>query len=220
MMIHAYSELYLNDAQNHLANAIDYAVNDCGIDADRFARLFVQSRVAGQFETGNPAIVAGKSGEELVTQVVTRLMPGEKLPKPRFSQERTPEYWAGWALAYYQWYTAKRFKDIFTRIPLSDLIGMYRVFHEMDLTNFVESMERRYHSVVLETKLKSIREARGLSQAELAEQSGVKKRMIQLYEQKVNDIDKAQAQTLYKLSRTLGCSIEDLLEHPEESKDD
>lgn len=218
-MIHAYSELYLNDAQNHLANAIDYAVNDCGIEADHFARLFVQSRVARQFETGNPAIVAGKSGEELVTQIVTRLMPGEKLPKPRFSQERTPEYWAGWALAYYQWYTAKRFKDIFTRIPLSDLIGMHRVFHEMDLTNFVESMEKRYHSVVLETKLKSIREARGLSQAELAEQSGVKKRMIQLYEQKVNDIDKAQAQTLYKLSRTLGCSIEDLLEHPEESKD-
>ena len=80
---------------------------------------------------------------------------------------------------------------------------MYPVFHGMDLTNFVESMERRYHSVVLETKLKSIREARGLSQAELAEQSGVKKRMIQLYEQKVNDIDKAQAQTLYNQNSLL-----------------
>ena len=32
---------------------------------------------------------------------------------------------------------------------------------------------------------------------------------------KVNDIDKAQARTLYKLSRVLGCSIEDLLENPE-----
>ena len=31
----------------------------------------------------------------------------------------------------------------------------------------------------------------------------------------VNDIDKAQARTLYKLSRVLGCSIEDLLENPE-----
>ena len=34
------------------------------------------------------------------------------------------------------------------------------------------------------------------------------------WEQKVNDIDKAQAQTLYKLSRVLGCDIEDLLENP------
>ena len=32
-------------------------------------------------------------------------------------------------------------------------------------------------------KLKQIRESRGLSQSELAEKSGVKKRMIQAYEQ-------------------------------------
>ena len=31
----------------------------------------------------------------------------------------------------------------------------------------------------------------------------------------LNDIDKAQVRTLYKLSRVLGCSIEDLLENPE-----
>ena len=36
-----------------------------------------------------------------------------------------------------------------------------------------------------------------------------------IYEQKVNDIDKAQAGTLCKLSRVLGCTIEDLLENPE-----
>jgi DNA-binding Xre family transcriptional regulator len=35
-----------------------------------------------------------------------------------------------------------------------------------------------------------------------------------MYEQKANDIDKAQAKTLYKISRVLGCTIEDLLEDP------
>ena len=217
-MIHAYNELYLSDAQTNLANAIDYALNDCGFTAEKFSSAFVQSRIAKQFETGNPAIIYGMSGQELVAEIVSRLMPGEKLPNPRFSQDRSPEYWAGWALAYYQWYTAKRFKDIFIRIPLSEIIGMYQVFHEMDLSNFVESMEKRYNSIELETKLKSIRESRQLTQDELAKLSGVSKRMIQLYEQKANDIDKAQAQTLYKLSRTLGCSIEDLLENPEEMK--
>ena len=53
-----------------------------------------------------------------------------------------------------------------------------------------------------------------LSQSELAEQSGIKVRNIQMYEQRVNNIDKAQVQTLYKLSRVLGCDIEDLLENP------
>jgi len=36
--------------------------------------------------------------------------------------------------------------------------------------------------------------------------------MIQLYEQKQNDINRAQASTLLALSRTLGCTMEDLME--------
>lgn len=93
---------------------------------------------------------------------------------------------------------------------------MYKVFHEMDVTEFAESMEKRYNEVEVETKLRSLREARGLAQRELSKISGVKIRSIQLFEQKVNDIDKAQAHTLYKLSRVLGCVIEDLLENPEQ----
>ena len=93
---------------------------------------------------------------------------------------------------------------------------MYKVFHEMDVTEFAESMEKRYNEVEVETKLRSLREARGLSQRELSKISGVKIRSIQLFEQKVNDIDKAQAHTLYKLSRVLRCAIEDLLENPEQ----
>ena len=53
-----------------------------------------------------------------------------------------------------------------------------------------------------------------MSQTELAEQSGVNLRNIQMYEQRVNGIDKAQANILYKLSRVLGCNVEDLLENP------
>ena len=95
---------------------------------------------------------------------------------------------------------------------------MYKVFHEMDVTAFAESMEKRYNEieVEVETKLRLLREARGLSQRELSKMSGVNIRSIQLFEQKVNDIDKAQAHTLYKLARVLGCAMEDLLENPEQ----
>lgn len=215
-MIRAYNEIYLADAQKNLANAFDYAINDCGLSPDWFAKLFVQSKLSSQFERGNPAVVSGKSGEELIRELLRSLMPEEKYPNRRFFEERSPEYWAGWALAYYQWFTGKRFKEIFLRIPLSEILMMYRVFHEMDLSNFVESMEKRFNAVVLETKLKTIRESRQVSQRELATMSDVSLRSIQLYEQKVNDIDKAQAQTLYKLSRALGCTVEDLLENPQE----
>ncbi len=75
-------------------------------------------------------------------------------------------------------------------------------------------LEELYNASEGDSKLKRIRENRGLSQTELAKQSGVNLRNIQMYEQRGNDIDKAQARTLYKLSRVLGCDIEDLLESP------
>ena len=49
---------------------------------------------------------------------------------------------------------------------------------------------------------------------ELAKKSGVSLRSIQMYEQRKNDIDKAQVHTLYKLDATLSCGIGDLLERP------
>ena len=217
-MIRAYNELYLNDAQLLLANAFNYALNDCKQFSDWFAKVFESSKAAKEIERGNPAFISGKAAEEIVKEILSAVYPNEEFPKAVFTQDRSPAYWAGWVLAYYQWFTAKRFKDIFARIPVSDILAMYKVYHEMDVTNFVEDMNKKYNSVVFETKLKKIREARQLSQSELATLSGVKKRSIQLYEQKVNDIDKAQAQTLYKLSRVLGCTIEDLLEPPEENE--
>lgn len=49
---------------------------------------------------------------------------------------------------------------------------------------------------------------------EALEASGVNIRSIQLYEQGVNDIDRAQAKTVYRLASALACSVEDLLEEP------
>lgn len=62
------------------------------------------------------------------------------------------------------------------------------------------------------TKLKERRQASGLSQSGLAKQSGVDVRIIQAYEQGYRDINKAEAFTVYKLAKALGCHIEDILE--------
>ena len=85
----------------------------------------------------------------------------------------------------------------------------------MGMEHFIEDMNQKYNAIEQETHLKTIREDRGISQTELAKLSSVKLRSIQTYEQKVNAIDKAQVGTVYKLSRVLGCTIEDLLENPE-----
>ena len=64
-----------------------------------------------------------------------------------------------------------------------------------------------------ETNLKRIRMSKGYSQKRLAEQSGVSLRSIQMYEQRQKDINKAQSDSLFRLSKVLGCTMEDLLEN-------
>ena len=198
-MTHAYSESYLSDAKEQLSQFFDYLINDCGMKPDWVTSIFLSSGYAEQFERGNPAILAGMSGIELAKAVTKATYKKKKLPEPRNAEELSPEYWAGWALAEYQWYRGKRFKDIFEHVKLPEIISMEKCAKALP-----------------ECRLKKLRESRGLSQTELAKISGVSLRSIQMYEQRVNNIDKAQAQTIYKLSRVIGCSMEDLLEKPME----
>ena len=212
--MNAYSELYLNDAKLHLSTMFDYAINVCGFEADFFSMLFYNSSYAKQFENGNPIIVSGLSGYELASKIINECFIGKKLPKPKSSAGKSSEYWAGWALAQYQWLRAISFKSILKRIKFSEIIAMYPLYHEMDLTKFIERIDQVFKENKLETNLKIIREAAGLSQAQLAEKAEVNLRNIQMYEQRKNNIDKAQVNLIYKLSKVLGCSIEDLLENP------
>ncbi len=62
------------------------------------------------------------------------------------------------------------------------------------------------------SKLQEARKAKGLSQSKLAETADVSVRVIQHYEQGFRDINTAQVITVYKISKALGTTIEDLLE--------
>lgn len=70
------------------------------------------------------------------------------------------------------------------------------------------------NSIVLqrETYLERYRKYAKLSQKELASRSGVPLKFIQLYEERKVNINDAPANHLFRFSRVIGCSIEDLLE--------
>lgn len=60
-------------------------------------------------------------------------------------------------------------------------------------------------------RLKELRIKKGLTQKELAQRTGLSVRLIQKYEQNVQDLNKVYAITIYKLAKALECSYEDLL---------
>lgn len=61
-------------------------------------------------------------------------------------------------------------------------------------------------------KLQERRKAAELTQAKLAEASGVNLRMIQAYEIERKDINQAAASTVKKLAEALMCKVEDLID--------
>ena len=80
------------------------------------------------------------------------------------------------------------------------------------ITKFVTIVDSEIKKYFPETNLKRIRTVYGCTQAELAERAGVSLRSIQMYEQRNKNINKANVDTLYRLSKVLGCTIEDLIE--------
>ena len=212
-MMHAYDEQYLADAMRNLGEAVDYAVNACNMTIENFFRLFVATGLATQFGNGVPKIISGLSGTELVHEVIIKAGMEWELPEVQTEYEYSSEYWCGWIVAYYQWYTGRTFKDIFQNICAKEIEKLYPTLHEAHEDKFVDVVNSIIERKTTTTKLQELRKNIGYSQRELAEKSGVNLRTLQQYELKAKDINKAATITLLALSKTLGCKMEDLLEN-------
>ena len=110
-MMHAYDKTYLDKARTSLGRMLDFAVYDLHYDIEAFFHLFLTSGVSDRFETGDFTVLAGMSGVELAYEVLE--LSGIDCPRitPNYTINRSEEYWTGWALAYYQWYTALNFVE-------------------------------------------------------------------------------------------------------------
>ncbi len=213
-MTNAYSELYLDDAMHNLGDMVEYAVLDCGYDPDEFFGWFISSGIAAKFEKGNPKYITGMSGAELAEAVLKATGIASHGIAPSHPDYKGREYWAGWIYAYYQWQSGRRFEDIVADgLTLSTVFGMY-ILHEADNSKFVESADViiSRNKEKRKSKLHTIRKARGFTQQQLADASGVALRMVQLYEQKQNDLRKAQVGVVISLAKALGCEVEDLID--------
>lgn len=210
MTYYSYPNLYLDDAMENLAVAFDYAVNSLKIDPNIFVQYFINSGVASLFEDGAPHIICGQSGIELTRYILKKLSINFEEVDYKYNLQKSKEYWAGYYLAYYQWKTGYSFKFIFDKVSFIDIINMYHPYHEMDIEQFVDALNKKILKNSI-NKLKKMREYMKLSQSKLSKISGVNIRSIQMFEQGYNDISKAQIHTVLQLARSLKCKVEDLV---------
>ena len=210
MTQHAYSQLYLSKASRAIGNMLHDAVVVFGMDGTDFLNRFIQSDVAEQFESGNPKYIAGKSGLELFLEVMEKTSDESYHTELIENYERSPAYWVGWMLTHYQWYSDRTFKSMLGIVPYNELVGLYKTLHEADNQKSYEVLDG--HFAKSESKLKTVRKLCGLTQEELATESGVSINTIRAYERKSKDLNKAQFDIVVRLAKALKCDVTELMD--------
>ena len=210
MMTYAYSPLYLSKASRAVGNMLHDAVEVFGMNGADFLKRFIQSRIAEQFENGNPKYIAGKSGLELCMEVQERSGGAVISADLIENYERSVPYWVGWMLTHYQWYSGHTFQCILDTIPYDELAGLYGTLHEADIQKSYAVLDA--HFAQSQSRLKTIRKRCGLTQENLARASGVSLNTIRAYERKSKDLNRAQFDNVMRLATVLKCELRELLD--------
>ena len=210
-MIHAYDKDYLPAAKENIAVMMDYAVTWNGLELRDFYNRFLSSRIDKAIESGHPKFLVGMSGIELAVRVVENT--GGTLPyddKYSFPLDDSSVFWTGWVLCQYQWYRGASFASIDRNgLPVEKVHELFHPLHEADITKVFDVFDTYYRPQAL--SLKECRKNAGLTQQALADRSTVSLRMIRAYEQGTQDLSRAEASTLVRLSKVLHCPIARLL---------
>ena len=211
-MMYAYDELYLRNARTALANCLDYAVYSLGYDLEVFYQMFLKCDLTDRFEKGDPFLVAGHSGVELALMVVEKNTGRYEAKDRIYHDGKSREYWCGWTIAYYQWYTGCSLRQLDREVPITSVMLMYDKYHEMDIMHFVERVDEFRQAGRVITYLKMMRQVSGLSQSELSRRTGIPLKTLQHYEQGTKSLAKANASYVLDLARVLGCDPRRLIE--------
>ena len=209
-MIYAYDKVYLRIAQRNLGEMLSYAVYDLGYELEDYYKRFLQSEYSMRFSKGDLFVITGMSGAELAIRVLD--IPDDDIIMPSYNTAKSQEYWTGWILAYYQWESNKPFDLLDKEITISKIRNMYNPYHEMDISAAILKMRELSQNAWVDTYLKKLRQRAGLSQSQLAEETGIPVKTIQQYEQRRKDINKAQVEYVIRLSKALCCEPQEILE--------
>lgn len=140
-MARAYKKTYLNGAMRNLAVMMDCGVDKYGYSIEEFYHKFLSSDVSRQFAAGNPRYLVGMSGAELADSVV-EASGGTVRSDNDGTYSVGPEYWAGWALAYYQWLSCRSFSYMLKKgLGIKEVVAMYYPLHEADLSKFAAAAD-------------------------------------------------------------------------------
>lgn len=144
MINSAYDSYIVSIIQSLMGGMLDYATYGLGMELDVFYNMFLESEYPEKIARIDSRTVMGMSGIELCCEITGRdVLTGDLFKQYEYHSMsgRSPEYWCGWAIAYYQCKSSMSFADIASIVDISYVYQMYRKYHEMDITQFVDKLD-------------------------------------------------------------------------------
>ena len=202
-MVYAYEEKYLTTIAEIVGDIFRKVAGIEDFEIDRFAQKFAKSEVAHAIEYGDLEYLMSEEIEDDIASLICR-----ELSMEDCKDINSREYWVGYILVFIQRAVRRSFKEIFALYLCSRLLKDYDTYGDMDPIEMVKKIKQY---ISMGNKLKQFREKKKMTQQELSNNSNVTVKNIKAYEDGTVDISKAQGDTLFRLSRALGCTIEELL---------
>jgi len=202
-MVYAYEEKHLTTIAEIVGDIFRKATCIEDFEIDRFAQEFAKSEVAHAIEYGDLDYLISEEIEDDIASLIC------SEPNKEYCEDtNSREYWVGYILVFIQRAVRRNFKEIFALYLCSRLLKDYDTYGDMDPIEMVKKIKQY---ISMGNKLKQFREKKKMTQQELSSTSNVTVKNIKAYEDGTVDISKAQGDTLFRLSRALGCTIEELL---------
>ena len=222
----AYNRSYLENVKCNFGAMLDCGINTLEFGPRDFYNMFLDSDMSDKINRGDAYSICTLGGVELAEYVVCFAMNNskyihvKKASDPAFNQHlndaiinvNSKEYWAGTVIAEYAWEKNMSYQELDGYISVEEVIALYKDFANADSLVINIRLDEMLNAKKKVAKLKLRREMLGLSQSELAQQSGIPLRTLQQYEQRRKNINNAKAVYLVDLASVLRCEVRDLIE--------
>lgn len=150
----SYDKFWLYKDMENMGYIFEYCDNYCKKLFDKdvnkvdFIKAFMNSKCRYEMETGHPTLLS-QSGYDTVEDFVEVDLDG-KLDKFNTNINENKNfchnqlYWIGWAYAYIHYEKDILSKDLIKILPLEDMLNIYHLGHEMDISNVLAKVEDRF----------------------------------------------------------------------------
>ena len=194
------SDDYIEKYSNTLSYLIGRSANE-GYSFDYIQRKISYSEAINEFEKSNVTIIAFSSMEKIYSEIFTDYNNEYQYnPYDVFG-------WVGYAYVHLFLNLEITFEALFFLIPIQEILNMYKLYHEMDITH----LEEYAKEVMKHSLLDVIMKRKKTSNNNLSKKTNIPVSTINSLRYGNRDITKLEAKKILSIAYSLNVKIETLL---------